>query len=216
MNCKSIVAGLFASTFLAVPPSFADNNCDCNVIESRCSADISLNKSAGIAAVTTSAQSCARVVFDIDNTPYTSVFNGGRTTENVTIFQKDKPVSATIRSCDVCRITGPDRGRQSSEESQPQSLASFLAGNWQLSNPRTTFVFRFGPNASGTIAVTNKYSTNGTINCTGTPENFSCTQDTTTLLESGPRAMHSSDSWRKTSATTFSHKTEGNTVFTKF
>ena len=156
------------------------------------------------------------VVFDIDNTPYTSVFNGGRTTENVTIFQKDKIVSATIRSCEICRITGPDGGRQSSEESPPQSLAAFLAGNWQLSTPRTSFVFRFGPNASGTISVTNKYSTNGTISCTGTPENFSCTQDTTTILESGPRAMHSSDSWRKTSATTFSHKTEGNTVFTKF
>jgi hypothetical protein len=216
MNRKSIIAVLFAGNFLAISPSIAENNCNCLVIESRCSADISFNKPAGIATITTSAQSCARVVFDIDSTPYTSVFNGGRTTENVTIFQKDKPVSAAIRSCEMCQITGQNGSRQSSEDSQSQSLASFLAGNWQYSAPRTSFVFRFGSNASGTLSATNNHATNGTISCTGTPDNFTCQQDATTLLENGPHVTHASDNWRKTSATSFSHQSQGGVVFNKF
>lgn len=73
------------------------SKCNCDKVVSGCSASISFDKEKSLATVNASADQCARVTFGVDNTPYTSVFNGGKTVENIMIFDKRKKISISVR-----------------------------------------------------------------------------------------------------------------------
>jgi hypothetical protein len=116
-------------------------DCDCTKVIGSCTASLSFNKKQSMATVRADTAECAKVTFDIDNTPYISVFRGGVSLEAVTVFDKSKTVSLSVRQCEVCE---GDAGNGQDEHGS--SAAHGFDGTW--SDGESTYSMK-----SGTIYV---------------------------------------------------------------
>ena len=106
------------------------SKCDCREITGSCTASIQLDQNKSLATVRSSASQCARVVFYVDGTPGSTLFNGGKSVENITIYHKNRKVSVAIQSCQVCAYRGDSPARRDNSDDDDAS-GSRMDGNWR-------------------------------------------------------------------------------------
>nr|ABR12881.1 Orf27 [Mesorhizobium sp. CJ1] len=136
-----MVFRIFLSGFyLVVFSTFAHSQvskCNCDTIVSGCSASIAFDKEKSLATVSASTDQCAKVTFDVDNTPYISVFNGGEAVENIMVFDKKKKVIISVRQCQVCKYEGDDNAKEGDDQGAAKSAT--LEGSWSAEGDRIVF-----------------------------------------------------------------------------
>lgn len=120
-----------ALTFILWPTQgFA--RCDCTKIQGDCTASVVPDHQHSTISVTASAPKCARVIVDVDNTPYSVLVSGGRAIENVMTFRKGAKFATTVRECKVCKdedsgaSVGPDQPSRFDEAEKQAFLDKFL------------------------------------------------------------------------------------------
>lgn len=136
MVLRIFLSGLYLIAFCSLADA-QDSRCNCDTIVSGCSASISFDKEKSLATVSASAEQCAKVTFDVDNTPYISVFNGGRTVENIMVFDKKKKVSISVRQCQVCKYEGDGNAKEGDDQGAAKSAT--LEGSWSIDGDRIVF-----------------------------------------------------------------------------
>ncbi len=105
------------------------SKCDCKEIVGSCTASIKLDQKKSLATVRSSATQCARVIFYVDGTPGSTLFNGGKTIENITIFHKERKVKVAIQSCQVCAYRGDSPAKR--DNSGDHAGGAQMDGNWR-------------------------------------------------------------------------------------
>lgn len=156
---------------LAFSSAVLADTCDCTKIVGRCSGSANLTKSSGskgnysgVLEITSSAPSCSRVDYYVDNTPYSSVLNtSNKTTETVFGTSPVTKKSIEFKSCNICfRKEGSSTTTRNDEVKRNKFVGVWKGSlRWFLVSDQVTITINESNNAlSGTWQVSGKSPVN--------------------------------------------------------
>ncbi|HBT4772736.1 TPA: hypothetical protein MB352_003982 [Klebsiella variicola subsp. variicola] len=166
------------SVLIAFSSSCLAYTCDCTKIVGQCSGSVRLSKSSGSNSnyqgeiiITSSAKSCSKVEYYINNTPYSTILNNNQDTESIFGTSPIKKEDIEFKACHVCLRKDDDGSPSNPREVKRNKFAGVWRGSLKwlvVSDNVTVTIVENNGSLSGTWSSKGHTSTLSRISTTDT------------------------------------------------